>query len=239
MNCSYMSHLVFICIFVWSVAIFRTLDGISISWNEPPPFETVTDSRSTSTTNTSLTKGSLNEELSCSFNLSVDMTLVTVTFEFGGVTVASYFDRPSVENSYASRYNATWVPTKLTLIVFNVTSDDKGEYVCRVQANAGGLKTWQRKIAVDLLVQSQITNISGETVIEGLNVSLRCLFEGNPQPNFTWTRVSDNRVVTMPLIDVRRQDAGEYRCIADNGVGKPASETVWLIVKCEYLIIIP
>ena len=90
-----------------------------------------------------------------------------------------------------------------------------------------------------LAVQAQITNISGETVTEGLNVSLRCLSEGNPQPNFTWTSVSDNSVVTMPLINVRRQDAGEYRCIADNGVGKPASETVWLIVQCEYLIIIP
>ena len=76
---------------------------------------------------------------------------MTVSFEFGGVTVASYFDRPSVENSFASRFNATWVPTKLTLIVFNVTSDDKGEYLCRVQANARGLKTWQRKIEVDVL----------------------------------------------------------------------------------------
>ena len=66
---------------------------------------------------------------------------------------------------------------------------------------------------------------------------MECLPEGNPPPSFTWTRLSDNSVVTMPLINVRRQDEGEYRCIADNGVGKPANETVRLIVQCEYLVI--
>ena len=64
-------------------------------------------------------------------------------------------------------------------------------------------------------------------------MSLTCLPEGNPLPSFTWTRLSDNSVVTMPLTNVRRQDAGEYRCIAVNGVGKPASKDAMLVVECE------
>ena len=76
---------------------------------------------------------------------------MAVSFELGLATVASYFQSHSSVNSFNSRFSATWVPTKLTLIVFNVTSDDKGEYSCRVQAFSGGLKTWLRKIKVDVL----------------------------------------------------------------------------------------
>lgn len=82
-------------------------------------------------------------------------------------------------------------------------------------------------------VQSQITYISGEVVAEGGNVTLKCLSEGNPPPIMTWTRLSDNSVVTMPLTNIRKQDAGEYRCTADNGVGTPATRNVFIDVQCE------
>lgn len=82
-------------------------------------------------------------------------------------------------------------------------------------------------------VQPQITHISGEVVTEGGNVTLNCLSEGNPPPSFTWTRVSDNSVVTMPLTNIRRQDAGQYRCTAVNGVGTPATRDVFIDVQCE------
>ncbi|XP_044164816.1 fibroblast growth factor receptor 2-like isoform X1 [Acropora millepora] len=211
--------------------IMLVAGGSSITWYEPPPSETVTDTTITSTTYKNLTKGFFNEELSCGFNLTADMSLVAVSFELGHVTVASYLPSHSLVNSYYSRFNATWVPTKLTLIVVNVTSDDKGEYRCRVQAFSGGLKMWLRKIEVDVLVQSQITYISGEVVAEGGNVTLKCLSEGNPPPIMTWTRLSDNSVVTMPLTNIRKQDAGEYRCTADNGVGTPATRNVFIDVQ--------
>ncbi|XP_067053552.1 uncharacterized protein [Acropora muricata] len=235
MDCLCMSRLLLNCIFLWSVAVLRFSDGSGITWHEPPPFHTVTNTRITSFTHKNLTQGFLNEELSCSFNLSGDMSLVSVWFELDSVTLASYFSivsSPTVQDSFASRFNATWVPTRLTLVVFNVTRDDKGEYYCKVQALLNGRgKFWNRKIQVDVLVQSQITNVSGETVSEGGNVTLKCLPEGNPLPSFTWTRLSDNSVVTMPLTNVRRQDAGEYRCIAVNGVGKPASKDAMLVVE--------
>ena len=68
-------------------------------------------------------------------------------------------------------------------------------------------------------------------------MTLKCSPEGNPPPSVTWRRLSDNSVVSMPLTNVRRKDAGKYRCIAVNGVGKPANKDVWLIVECEYFII--
>ena len=83
-------------------------------------------------------------------------------------------------------------------------------------------------------VQPIITEILGnQTVTEGGNATLKCLADGKPTPNITWTRLSDNSVVTMPLTDIRRQDAGKYRCTADNGIASPATKDVWIAVQCE------
>ncbi|XP_074634762.1 uncharacterized protein LOC141893259 [Acropora palmata] len=155
MDCFYRSHLAFICIFIWSLALFRTTDSGSITWHEPPPSETVIDTAITSTTETNLTKGSFNEELSCNFSLTADLSFETVSFEFDGVTVASYAKGryPTVADRFVSRFNVTWVPSKLTLIVFKVTSDDKREYHCRAQgySSSHGLQAWLRMIKVDVL----------------------------------------------------------------------------------------
>ncbi|XP_074634758.1 igLON family member 5-like isoform X1 [Acropora palmata] len=87
-------------------------------------------------------------------------------------------------------------------------------------------------IKVDVLVQTQITNVTGKTVTEGGNVTLKCLAEGNPTPTVMWTRLSDNSVVTMPLTNIRRQNASVgYRCTANNGVKSPATRDVFLDVQ--------
>ena len=82
-------------------------------------------------------------------------------------------------------------------------------------------------------VSSSITNITGENVREGENVTLKCLAEGKPKPTITWTRLSDNRIVTMPLIQISRHDPKAYRCTADNGVGIPATGEVSIVVQCK------
>ena len=64
-------------------------------------------------------------------------------------------------------------------------------------------------------------------------MTLKCLAEGKPTPSITWTRLSDNSVVTMPLIKINRRDVRDYRCTADNGVGTPASRDVSIDVQCE------
>lgn len=64
-------------------------------------------------------------------------------------------------------------------------------------------------------------------------MTLKCLAEGNPIPSITWIRLVDNSIVTMPLANIRRQDAGTYRCIADNGVGSSDTGDVFVNVQCE------
>jgi len=80
----------------------------------------------------------------------------------------------------------------------------------------------------------KITHISGsQTLNKGDQVSLNCTADGNPAPNVTWTRLSDNSVVTFPLTINGKQDEGNYRCTADNGVGNPVIRDTSITVHCE------
>ena len=69
----------------------------------------------------------------------------------------------------------------------------------------------------DFVVPPLITSISEDrTVNKGDLLLLRCTAGGYPAPNITWTRPSDNNVVTFPLTFTGKQDEGVYRCTADN-----------------------
>ena len=132
-------------------------DGSSITWYEPPPFQTVTDPAIISKANKSLIKGSFDEEVSCNFTLTSDLRLITVSMKLQSSSIANYVQSKhalSVQPGFKSRFNATWVPNRLTLILFNVTPADKGEYRCEVltlEIASSSVQTWERIIQVSLL----------------------------------------------------------------------------------------
>ena len=115
-------------------------DGGSITWYEPPPFETLTDPLSISSPNKSLIKGYIKEELNCNLSLTTDMSLIAMSMKFGITPIATYLRSQqalSVAPSLRSRFNATWIPSRLRLIFLNVTSAYEGESLCEV-VNSGG-----------------------------------------------------------------------------------------------------
>ena len=127
-------------------------DGGSITWFEPPPAQTVTSPLAVST-NKSLIKGSINEELSCNFSLTAGLRIIAVSMKIGGRAAVTFLPNqktPSVEPIFASRLKATWLPNKLTLIFFNVTAAEEKEYRCEV-VSFSPAQTWIRKIHVSLL----------------------------------------------------------------------------------------
>ena len=72
------------------------------------------------------------------------------------------------------------------------------------------------------------------TVNKGDMVLLRCTAGGYPAPNITWTRLSDNNVVTFPLTFTGKQD-GVYRCTASNGFGSPVIRDITIALPSKSL----
>ncbi|KAJ7323720.1 hypothetical protein OS493_031137 [Desmophyllum pertusum] len=80
----------------------------------------------------------------------------------------------------------------------------------------------------------KITRISADQALnKGDITSLNCTADGNPRPNITWTKVSDNSAVSFPLTITGKENEGQYRCTAQNGVGHTVSKVVSIIVHCE------
>lgn len=111
-------------------------------------------------------------------------------------------------------------------------------------------KTWWKKFIHDtkssliyfiywicclaLLDPPEITRISGnQTVDEGDVVILNCIAGGEPKPNITWKRLSDNSHVNFPLTITGKKDEGSYRCTAENGIGNISISDVNIAVQSK------
>ena len=93
-------------------------------------------------------------------------------------------------------------------------------------------------------VPSSFTNVSGDhNAIEGSNLQLVCEASGNPAPNITWVRVSQDgsesevlhREPIWNVFNINSAKAGTYRCTAYNGAGVPVRHTLTVNVLCKYM----
>ena len=73
-------------------------------------------------------------------------------------------------------------------------------------------------------------------------ITLSCSADGNPTPNVSWTRVFDNdndsdvlfsSLEGLYVINNSRNNAGTYRCKADNRIGA-INQTIRVAVNCKY-----
>ena len=83
---------------------------------------------------------------------------------------------------------------------------------------------------------------SDQDVCKHSEVTLSCNATGKPEPNITWTRVSENGTDSealqskdgyLVMANISRNSNGTYRCTAFNGVGEPVNQTVKVIVRCK------
>ncbi|XP_067052294.1 fibroblast growth factor receptor 2-like isoform X2 [Acropora muricata] len=151
----------------------------------------------------------------------------------GGESVIGWRFGPgviTVKPKYQSRFRAHATNTRAELNFLAVHRSDETSY--RVNVVPTGDGSLIQSVVVVVNFQPIITEIFGnQTITEGGNVTLKCLAYGKPTPNITWTRLANNKVVDMTLTDIRRQDAGKYRCTAANGIGSSANRDFWIVVQ--------
>ncbi|KAG1696622.1 Lachesin [Nymphon striatum] len=146
------------------------------------------------------------------------------------------------------------------LHISEVTFEDKGLYMCQV--NAKPMR--YRNINLEVLVPPKVTESktsSGVTVKEFKSVSLECHATGYPKPNITWLR-EDNKILKVDNDDERhlqhpdekqdqidgeflnitrvtRHHMGAYLCIAANSVPPSVSKRIVLEVTFAPKIRVP
>ena len=115
-------------------------DAGELTWNEPPPIQTVPDNNITDHfSKKELCEGNVNATLKWHFALT-GMSFDSLTISFGGQAIAgarssAQGPQPGFENQYDINWDAS---QKLaTLFIFNVTTEVDGIFTCRVIALRG------------------------------------------------------------------------------------------------------
>lgn len=157
--------------------IITTSDAVgSVTWFEPPPFETVTDPSLVHTNSTKLRKGSTNVHLNWEFSLTSELNLILVTIRLDGTSVGNIIPSTgdaATSASFTSRFNVSWVAQHATLIIFNVTSADEGLFTCELNTFEGGTnKIWNRNIDVSVVGKPIICSLRVHILIEGVDANL-------------------------------------------------------------------
>ncbi|XP_078696929.1 protein amalgam-like isoform X1 [Branchiostoma floridae x Branchiostoma belcheri] len=118
-----------------------------------------------------------------------------------------------------------------SLTIRHVMRMDGGVYTCVAQ---NSVRRGEGHIELRVHYIASITSISEPVeVTVGDHVKFRCVAEGSPTPNITWSRnglrlkassddaVGDVRTSALVLSSVELGDTGTYSCTARNGIGAP------------------
>ena len=90
-------------------------------------------------------------------------------------------------------------------------------------------------MSLKIAVPASIQSIEDQFVVERRNTSLICNASGTPQPTVFWINVDSGQRTNSSVLkftNVNRNEAGEYRCEANNDCGS-AVEAVNVTVQCE------
>ena len=158
--------------------------------------------------------------------------------DLGGLIVWKHGARVLFAGDLKIRRDERLALRDTSLIVGRVTLSDGGEYSCETERSGGGLEV--RRHIVEVISRPEVSISGAEhgvlTVKAGARLRLVCRGEGSPRPAVSWWRggemISSSLVArsVLHLGEVTASEAGQLTCKADNGVGGPASDTIYLNV---------
>ncbi|XP_052898037.1 neurotrimin-like isoform X2 [Anopheles moucheti] len=140
-----------------------------------------------------------------------------------------------------------------SLQIDNVQLADEGVYSCQVLPNKMSVKIELQLLTpprdVHIMHGNKIINDSIEVHQRDRKFILLCSAGGHPTPLITWSyrgRHLDEensrqigivlRKEFLDIHEVKAQHAGDYECMAQNGIGDPVSWTVTVVVKGSPII---
>lgn len=128
-----------------------------------------------------------------------------------------------------SRDERIQIIDETSLHISGVLPKDSGDYTCQISTSP----TTEVTHSLNVLYPPDVKPrpLSGEVEAkEGQKVVLACDATGNPEPRITWKHAGRNYGPATGkdyvLHSVKKSEAGEYECIADNGIGEAASTTI-------------
>ena len=143
------------CLVLTMIINVRLSDGGSITWYEPLPLETIVDENVYHTNSTQFLEGSNHSTLSWNFSLTSDLSFGSLKLKLNGVSIAGalWSGQHGVLDGFKKRFDISWIPIqRVTLVIFNVTTNEDGIYACEVSTTEGLVsKVWKSKIEVDVV----------------------------------------------------------------------------------------
>ncbi|XP_066282017.1 nephrin-like isoform X5 [Branchiostoma lanceolatum] len=134
-----------------------------------------------------------------------------------------------------------YIITGGALIIKNVTRNDRGNYLCQASNELGST---DRTLYLNVQYPAEIADITDHRIVDiGGSAQFFCTGVGNPTPpNFvSWTREGANAsrlirsysdlTATLSINDITKDDKGDYKCVANNGIPPAAVQTSTLFVK--------
>jgi len=138
------------------------------------------------------------------------------------------------------RYSVSTEVDSSTLTITLFKYDDAGDFTCQVATQ----DMMEQKFTIEIKAPPNVRILnkpeSGKHIVqEGDQLKLECQGEGDPAPSLTWKRLNLQLPpgLTMPHSDtlmfpsITQSDAGAYQCVANNGFGHPATDTITVLVK--------
>ncbi|XP_048589075.1 fibroblast growth factor receptor 4 isoform X2 [Nematostella vectensis] len=177
------------------------------------------------------------------FSLNVEDTRALSSITWGVVRNGTFtsFCEIVVENSAVSSHRCApgkssemIKPTSTASFILNdVKVSDEAEYQLRLRGIRLPLTSTTKLFVTD---PPKITLHPEPTVVrEGKPLILTCVADGRPSPSYTW--ILDGQVIqdsfngTVKVERARREDAGSYRCVANNSIGSQTSRSADVTVQ--------
>ncbi|GAB1601974.1 limbic system-associated membrane protein-like, partial [Argonauta hians] len=126
----------------------------------------------------------------------------------------------------------------MSIKIVNVTLDDEANYECQLPKQD---KQFFYNVTVTIPPTVKILRNAGPRIVMlSEPLSLDCVGTGKPDPKIIWQKnrgalpdhveKDGNSLLIGSVID---EDAGEYECTADNGVGNPVNDVIQVSVHYE------